>query len=442
MYVYAAINQRKNWFIGGRRIRRIGFMKITLPENVEMIIDTLTKAGYEAYAVGGCVRDSILGKIPKDWDITTSAFPDEIKGLFSRTVDTGILHGTVTVMVGKEGYEITTYRIDGEYEDARHPKEVLFTSNLQLDLERRDFTINAMAYNNQDGLVDLFDGEKDLENGLIRCVGDAQMRFQEDALRMMRAIRFSAQLNFSMDQSVKAAILSLAKNLKKVSAERIQAELMKILESDYPERIAELYHTGLLIQFWPELSQRMDEPIQRDAIIGQLRFLKESQLRLALLFFGKNGGKEDAVRSEKILRRMKFDNETIRKVKQLSFWHLVRPQLQAPFFRKMMCEGGADLFPDYFFIQEAKVQILDEPDALILKDWIQNARLIWEEILKNQDCYSIRQLAITGEDVITLGIKQGKQVGEVLNFLLLQVMEDPSKNEKEYLCHQVKEFME
>ena len=139
---------------------------------------------------------------------------------------------------------------------------------------------------------------------------------------------------------------------------------------------------------------------------------------------------------------MKFDNETIRKVKQLSFWHLVRPQLQAPFFRKMMCEGGADLFPDYFFIQEAKVQILDEPDALILKDWIQNARLIWEEILKNQDCYSIRQLAITGEDVITLGIKQGKQVGEVLNFLLLQVMEDPSKNEKEYLCHQVKEFME
>ena len=442
MYVYAAINQRKNWFIGGRRIRRIGFMKITLPDNVEMIIDTLTKAGYEAYAVGGCVRDSILGKNPKDWDITTSAFPNEIKVLFPRTIDTGILHGTVTVMVGKEGYEITTYRIDGEYEDARHPKEVLFTSNLKLDLERRDFTINAMAYNHQDGLVDLFNGEEDLENGRLRCVGDAQMRFQEDALRMMRAIRFSAQLNFSMDQSVNNAILSLAENLKKVSSERIQAELMKILESDYPERITELYHTRLLIQFWPELAQQMDQPFELDAIIAQLKILKQPQLRLALLFLGKTGGKEDANRSEKILRRMKFDNETIRKVKQLSYWHLVRPELEASYFRKMMCEGGADLFPDYFFIQEAKVQVLDEKNALCLKSWIQGARIIWEEILNNQDCYSIRQLAITGEDVIALGIKQGKQVGEVLNFLLQQVMKDPSKNEKEYLCHQVKEFME
>ena len=185
-------------------------MKITLPENVEMIINTLTQAGYEAYAVGGCVRDSILGKSPKDWDITTSALPNTIKDLFPRTIDTGIQHGTVTVMIGKIGYEITTYRIDGEYEDSRHPKEVLFTSNLQLDLERRDFTINAMAYNHQNGLVDLFGGESDLLNGIIRCVGDANSRFQEDALRMMRAIRFSAQLNFSMDDSVNKAIKNLS----------------------------------------------------------------------------------------------------------------------------------------------------------------------------------------------------------------------------------------
>ena len=417
-------------------------MKITLPENVEMIIETLTKAGYEAYAVGGCVRDSILGKNPEDWDITTSALPNEIKELFSRTIDTGILHGTVTVMIGKTGYEITTYRIDGEYEDARHPKEVLFTSNLQLDLERRDFTINAMAYNHQDGLVDLFHGEEDLKNGVIRCVGDAQLRFKEDALRMMRAIRFSAQLNFMMDRSVNAAIISLAENLKMVSAERIQAELMKILKSDYPERIGDLYHTGLLIQFWPELANRMDQPSELDAILRQLKFLKQPQLRLALLFLGENGGKEDANRSEKILRRLKFDNETIRKVRQLSQWHLERPPLQAALFRKMMYEGGADLFPDYFFLQEAKAEILEESDALCLHSWIQGARKIWEQIIDNQDCYSIRQLAIKGEDVIEMGVKQGKQVGEVLNFLLAKVMEDPSKNEKEYLCHQVKEFME
>lgn len=417
-------------------------MKITLPENVEIIIDTLTKAGYEAYAVGGCVRDSILGKNPEDWDITTSALPNEIKELFSRTVDTGILHGTVTVMMGKTGYEITTYRIDGEYEDARHPKEVLFTSNLQLDLERRDFTINAMAYNHQNGLIDLFHGEEDLNNGIIRCVGDAQLRFKEDALRMMRAIRFSAQLNFMMDQSVKTAIISLAENLKMVSAERIQAELMKILKSDHPERIGALYDTGLLIQFWPELALRMERPSELDALLKQLKFLKQPQLRLSLLFLGDYGGKEDANRSEKILRRMKFDNETIRKVRQLSYWHLSRPQLQASNIRKMMCEGGADLFPDYFFLQEAKVEVLKEPDACCLQNWVQGARAIWEQILTNQDCFSIRQLAIKGEDVIKMGVKQGKQVGEVLNFLLEQVLKDPSKNEKEYLCHQVKEFME
>ena len=200
-------------------------MKITLPEDVEYIIATLERAGYEAYAVGGCVRDTLLGRIPQDWDITTSAKPEEIKNLFSKTIDTGIQHGTVTVLRNHIGYEVTTYRIDGEYEDNRHPKSVEFTDNLKLDLERRDFTINAMAYNHTRGLVDEFDGIGDLERGIIRCVGDAGARFDEDALRMLRAVRFSGQLRFRIEEGTRQAILSRAMHLENISAERIRVEL-------------------------------------------------------------------------------------------------------------------------------------------------------------------------------------------------------------------------
>ena len=170
--------------------------KMTMPQEVVRIINTLEEHGYEAYAVGGCVRDAMLGRTPEDWDITTSAKPLEVKALFRKTIDTGLQHGTITVMMNGEGYEVTTYRIDGEYEDGRHPKEVAFTTNLKMDLERRDFTINAMAYNDQSGLVDEFDGVGDLKKGIIRCVGDAGQRFDEDALRMLRAVRFSGQLGF------------------------------------------------------------------------------------------------------------------------------------------------------------------------------------------------------------------------------------------------------
>ena len=188
-------------------------MKIPLPAKVSMILENLILHGYEAYIVGGCVRDSILGRVPQDWDITTSATPQEVKRLFSRTVDTGIEHGTVTVMLGKEGFEVTTYRVDGEYEDGRHPKEVTFTRSLTEDLKRRDFTINAMAYNDTDRLVDPFGGMKDLNGHLIRCVGDPMERFSEDALRILRAVRFSAQSAFPIEDKTAAAIRVLAPTL-------------------------------------------------------------------------------------------------------------------------------------------------------------------------------------------------------------------------------------
>ena len=206
-------------------------LQIQLPEKVKYIILRLEEAGFEAYAVGGCVRDSLLGREPNDWDITTSAKPAQVKNLFRHTIDTGIQHGTVTVLLEHEGFEVTTYRIDGEYEDSRHPKEVLFTASLEEDLKRRDFTINAFAYNDRSGMVDMFDGIGDLDKKRIRCVGKAVERFEEDALRMLRAVRFSAQLGFSIAEQTKEAIMELAPTLQRISAERIQAELVKLLVS-------------------------------------------------------------------------------------------------------------------------------------------------------------------------------------------------------------------
>ena len=201
-------------------------MQIRLPEKVKYIIETIQAAGFEAYAVGGCIRDYVLGKEPNDWDITTSARPEAVKALFDKTIDTGIRHGTVTVMIGREGFEVTTYRIDGEYEDGRHPKEVTYTMELKEDLRRRDFTINAMAYNETDGLIDMFGGMEDIKNHILRCVGDAKERFDEDALRMMRAVRFSAQLGYEIEKKTADAIETLCENLCRISAERIRTELM------------------------------------------------------------------------------------------------------------------------------------------------------------------------------------------------------------------------
>ena len=214
---------------------------IALPQDVAFIIHKIEKAGFEAFAVGGCIRDSLLSRTPNDWDITTSALPEQVKALFPHTIDTGIKHGTVTVMCHHVGYEVTTYRIDGEYEDGRHPKQVVFTPSLIEDLKRRDFTINAMAYNDSRGLVDAFEGQQDLQKGVIRAVGEPEKRFSEDALRIMRAVRFAAQLGYTIEEETEAAMCRLSDTLTKISAERIQVELVKLLVSDHPGHMKILY---------------------------------------------------------------------------------------------------------------------------------------------------------------------------------------------------------
>lgn len=440
-------------------------IKIEMPQAVKEIIETLEGAGFEAFAVGGCVRDAVLGRIPADWDITTSAMPEEVKALFSRTIDTGIQHGTVTVMKDHVGYEVTTYRIDGEYEDARHPKEVSFTSNLVEDLKRRDFTINAMAYNDRAGLVDEFDGIADLENKIIRCVGNPKDRFGEDALRMLRAVRFSAQLGFAIDEATKDAIGELAQNLEKISAERIQVELVKLLTSDHPDYLRVAYETGITAVVLPEFDAIMKQE-QNDAFhnetVGEhtlkslLQVENDKVLRLTMLFhdFGKpmtySRTEEGVTRffghpdvsaeaARNIMRRLKFDNDTTDKVKKLTSVHDLFIKNAPNRVRRAMSKVGKDLF--VYFLKVRRANILaqkEESQEKALAD-LQGLTEIYEGILERGECVCIKELAVDGKDLLSIGVKQGKQIGEILNDLLEIVLEEPEKNTKETLLEHVKE---
>ena len=428
-------------------------MKIQLPEKVNTIIQTLQEHGYEAYAVGGCVRDSLLGREPGDWDITTSASPDETKKLFARTVDTGIEHGTVTVLLGKEGFEVTTYRIDGKYEDSRHPTEVIFTRNLREDLLRRDFTINAMAYNDTEGIVDIFGGMDDLKRKIIRCVGNARERFGEDALRIMRGVRFAAQLGFSLEKETKEAMTELAPTLEKISAERIQTELVKLLVSDSPELIREAYHLGITAVILPEFDEMMrtgQETKYHRYDVGEHTVPPDKVLRLTMLLHdvakpemktvdadGTAHFKGHDIRGEQkakeILRRLKFDNDTIHKVTKLVRWHDYRMPAEKKNVRKAMSKISAELFPMYLLVKRADILAHSMYRREEELENLSGLQKCYEEIVADHECVSLKQLAVTGTDLIGIGMKPGKQIGEVLNELLRIVLEYPEFNNKEHL---------
>ena len=441
-------------------------IQIEIPEKVNRIISTLATAGYEAYAVGGCVRDALLGREPADWDITTSASPYQVKALFARTIDTGIQHGTVTVMLGKEGFEVTTYRLDGEYEDCRHPKEVVFTKSLLEDLKRRDFTINAMAYNEERGLVDEFDGVGDLKRGIIRCVGEARERFQEDALRMLRAVRFAAQLGFVLDEQTKQAICELRENLRKVSAERIQTELVKLLVSPHPERLLEAWETGMtavvLSEFDACMACEQNNPHHSYSVgVHTIKSMGEVEadkvLRLTMLFhdFGKPQAKTtdangiDHFRGHQkisealaggILRRLKFDNETIRQVKKLVSCHDDHPARTPAGVRRAVNRIGTDLFPMYLKVQRADIMAQNPATREDKLAKLYVVTELYEQILKEKDCVTLKQMVITGRDLMMEGIPAGPGLGEVLSKLLDLVIEDPKRNEKTWLLAKAKEI--
>lgn len=442
-------------------------MKIRLPEHVTYILHTLEAAGYEGYAVGGCVRDALLGREPQDWDITTNARPLQVKELFRRTIDTGLQHGTVTVMLDHTGYEVTTYRIDGAYEDGRHPKEVSFTGSLKEDLMRRDFTINAMAYNETNGLVDLFEGAQDLKRGIIRCVGDPKERFSEDALRMMRAIRFSAQLGFAIDEATLEAIHVLADTIEKISAERIQTELLKTLTSAHPDAVRIFYETGLSAHFLPELDAMMQTKqhnphhcysVGEHTLHSLMHVEPDRVLRLAMLlhdvakpqclttddsgidhFHGHPA--EGARMARMILRRLKLDNDTITRVTQLIRWHDDNPPLTERNARRAVYRVGSAQYPDIFAVKRADILAQSDYRREEKLQYVDAYESLYEQILAKNQCLCIKDLAVNGADLLAAGIPQGKQIGETLSGLLELVLEQPECNTREYLLSVVHEQM-
>ena len=399
--------------------------RIEMPVQVEEILGKLREHGYEAFAVGGCVRDAILGRIPGDWDITTSAYPEEVKQVFGHTIDTGLQHGTVTVMRDHIGYEITTYRIDGEYEDGRHPKEVVFTAELREDLRRRDFTINAMAYSHETGIVDIFGGTEDLAARRIRCVGDAGERFTEDALRILRAVRFSAQLGFSIEEMTWQALCGLAPSLVHVSKERVQVELTKTLLSDRPEYIWKTEAAGLapyISKTFPEVFAAWKE---RKRISGAAAHLPaEKALRWA--YFLAPAGEESCVR---VLRELKMDNDTIDKAKILSRFAFTQIEPEEVSVRRAMSAMEDMVFDWLLLLQE--VLMLERMDA------VEMVRSLAEQIRERGDCIRLKTLAVTGKDLIQAGIQPGPALGKTLHLLFEKVLENPAWNEKDRLLAEV-----
>ena len=319
---------------------------ITLPEDVNALLQTLNNGGYEAYIVGGCVRDSILGRIPQDWDITTSALPEQTKALFPHTFDTGIQHGTITVVLNKTNYEITTYRIDGDYADGRHPDEVSFTSNLEEDLLRRDFTMNAIAYHPAEGFRDPFGGQEDISRSLIRGVGEPAKRFQEDALRMLRCVRFAAQLGFQVDDATYTALQENAALIEKISVERIHEELDKLWKSPFPEKLSLLLSSGLL----PHIDNLLDKRLTAlgETLVPQLKAAPISApLRWTLVLQSFTEAE-----AKTFCKKLKFDNATAKQI-QTYLRHLSQPIPQTPYeVRKLAGILGVELTENLFILQE------------------------------------------------------------------------------------------
>ncbi len=442
--------------------------KISLPKDVEDIITKLENAGYEAYAVGGCVRDTLLGRTPNDWDITTSARPVEIKKIFRHTVDTGIQHGTVTVLVypadsekdrHPAAYEVTTYRIDGEYEDCRHPKEVTFTASLAEDLKRRDFTINAMAYSSRGGLVDLYGGREDLRKKVIRCVGDPEERFGEDALRMLRAVRFSAQLGCTIDDSTAGAVSRMSARLGRISAERIRDELVKLITSQHPEYLKKAYELGITAVVLPEFDRCMDTPQNNphhcfsvgEHILHSMENIEpEPVLRLTMLFH--DMGKPDtltvddagithnyghaavsAKTAADIMRRLRFDNDTAAVVTCLTGYHDIRIEPDRNAVRHAVNKVGAERFPLLLKVKYADIMAKSGYGRQESLAALGEIGRLFGEIMEAGECVRLSGLAVSGKDLIKAGMRPGPGIGDILDEMLQDVLDHPEHNRTDYL---------
>lgn len=453
-----------------RSIKKEKNLRIELPDNVKLIISELEKAGYEAYAVGGCVRDSLIGRIPGDWDITTSALPQDIKRTFRRTVDTGIEHGTVTVLIGNSSYEVTTYRIDGEYKDSRHPSSVRFTDAISEDLRRRDFTINAMAYNDKSGIVDLFGGREDLETGVVRCVGDANERFDEDALRILRAVRFAAQLDFDIDSMTRDAIAQHAPRLKAVSKERVLVEISKLICSAHIERIADIFQLGIvpyIAKHFREINIAQIAELKRSAVeayagyefdheetIGETEadendesFIPESAFNLCMacpvkyryIRFAYLTEGMDADNIDAMLKDLKSDNITRKNTVILARHILTAIAPDQTKLKRVMSEMEPELFVG--LLKMKLISSRTRAYQLKCADGSEDLRelfMIAEQIDRNDEPVYLSELAVSGADIISEGIGEGPEIGRLLHKMQEAVWAVPEHNTKEWLLANIR----
>lgn len=442
-------------------------MTMDMPKNVDTAINLLQSAGFEAYAVGGCVRDSLLGKTPNDWDITTSAKPENMKSVFAdfHCIDTGIKHGTVTVVIDGEPLEITTFRLDGEYEDNRHPKSVTFTSNLGADLGRRDFTVNAMAYSKMTGTVDLFGGQNDLKNKIIRCVGDPDRRFNEDALRILRALRFASALDFEIEEKTAQSLLKNRALLGNISEERIAKELLKLVCGKGAKRILTDF-APVLFEILPELQPMYknshDNPhhcydIYEHTLIAVESIDPEPTLRFAMLLhdcgkpavkkFDENGvahfyghQRISAEISAQILARLKVSNkfrdEILFLVSNHDRWELYENTEKMP---RYLSKFGLDGVLNLLKVMRADV-LAQSPEYRYRLDQIADAEETAKNLAAQKPCLSLSELQINGRTLMDIGIPQGRKLGAVLAQLLDEVIDGVTKNTQEALTTRAREI--
>lgn len=439
-------------------------LNIKIPIDVQKLINLLNENGYEAYVVGGAVRDSILNRPVHDWDVCTSATPSEMLKVFrdKKVIETGVKHGTITVVENDMTIEITTYRIDGDYSDNRRPDNVTFTKNLVADLRRRDFTINAMAYNPKTGLIDPFNGMEDIKYEKIRCVGSAEDRFNEDALRILRAIRFAAQLEFVEDPETSREIHQQYKQLENISIERINSEFCKIVSSEN-FCVELLLYPDVFSLFIPELKDLNDfqqnNPYHTYDVFGHtIHAIERCEsedlvVRLAVFFhdFGKphsyqdgedgirhfkGHGKVSADITDSIMKRLRFDNETRNNVVELVYYHDATFEIGKKYVKRWLNKIGEKQFRRLLEVRKADIkgQKPDYEKSRIEKvDYIES---ILDEILQEQECFSLRDLTVNGNDVKkTMNLKEGKDVGYWLNEILRRVIDGELKNSKDDLIY-------
>ena len=440
---------------------------IKMPENAKGIIDKMRTCGYDAYAVGGCIRDSIMGKIPYDWDICTSALPEEVLEVLGERniIENGLKHGTVTVHIDGENYEITTFRTDGQYLDNRHPENVTFVRELKEDLSRRDFTMNSLAYNYSEGLIDIFGGRDDINNSIIRCVGDPDKRFGEDALRILRALRFSSQLGFSIEEKTSASIHKNAELLKNISAERIMSEFTKILMGKNVEDVLMNYKDVIAV-FIPEIKPmfgfEQHNPhhvydVWQHTVKSVACVKNERILRLTAFFhdIGKpktftvdSGGKghfhghpevSDRM-ADDILKRLKTDNNTIATVRLLIKLHDLRPKADEKNVRRLMYETGKENYPLLMDIKRADA-LAQNPEMHGYKlEYIAQLENIYKQELEKKSAFNLKTLAVNGRDIINTGVRDGRTIGMILEYLLDRVIDGDIENDKQLLLDKAAEI--